>query len=114
MVKLNLLEEFELKDLGKLEFCLWIQVIQDHVNIMINLNQVEYITRIFQHFKMEKLKPWKTPIDINVQFTKGKTFCSNEEIIEMEKIPYKAVIGCIMYSMIVIRADVAAIGETRN
>jgi hypothetical protein len=70
-VKLNLLEEFGMKDLGELEFCLCIQVIQDQVNIMINLSQVEYIIRIFQHFKMEKLKPLKTPLDINVQFTKG-------------------------------------------
>jgi hypothetical protein len=63
---------------------------------------------------MEELKPLKTPLDISVQFTKGKKISSNEEIVEMEKIPYKVAIGCIMYSMIVAKLDVAAIVGSRN
>jgi len=36
------------------------------------LYQVEYITKILQHFRMEELKPLGTPLDINVQLTKGQ------------------------------------------
>jgi hypothetical protein len=45
-VKLALLKEFEMKDLGELEIFSRIQVIKDQVNKMINLNQAEYITKI--------------------------------------------------------------------
>ncbi len=61
-----------MKDLGELEIFSRIQVIKDQVNKMINLNQAEYITKILQCFKMEELKPFKTPLDINVQLTKGQ------------------------------------------
>jgi hypothetical protein len=45
-VKLALLEEFEMKDLEELEFCLGIQVIGDQANKMNSLNQAKYITKI--------------------------------------------------------------------
>lgn len=63
---------------------------------------------------MEESKPLKMLININVQFTKGQTFRLDKEIVEMEKIPYRATIGCIMYSMIVTRPNVVAIVGTRN
>jgi len=61
-----------MKDLGELEFCLRIQVIKDQMNKMISLSQAKYITKILQHFRMEELKPLRTPFDINVQLTKGQ------------------------------------------
>jgi len=61
-----------MKDLGETEFCLRIWIIRDQANKMINFSQVEYITKILQRFKMEELKPMRTPLDINVQFTKGQ------------------------------------------
>jgi len=45
------------------------------------LYQVEYITKILQHFRMEELKPLGTPLDINVQLTKGQIL-----IIETRKL----------------------------
>jgi hypothetical protein len=71
-VKLAFLEEFKMKDLGELEFYLKIRVIRNQANKMINLIQAKYITKILQHFKMEELKPLRTPFDINVQLTKGQ------------------------------------------
>jgi hypothetical protein len=45
-VKLALLEEFEMKDLGDFEFRSGIRVIRDQANKMISLNQAEYIIKI--------------------------------------------------------------------
>jgi len=39
---------------------------------MINFSQVECITKILQNFRMEEVKPLGTPLDINVQLTKGQ------------------------------------------
>jgi ATP-binding cassette subfamily B (MDR/TAP) protein 1 len=61
-----------MKDLGELEFCSGIQVIRDQANKMISFSQAEYITKILQRFRMEELKPLRTPFDINVQLTKGQ------------------------------------------
>jgi hypothetical protein len=63
---------------------------------------------------MEESKPFRTLININVQFTKGQTFSLDKKIVEMEKIPYKEAIGCIMYSMIITRPNVVTIVRTRN
>jgi len=71
-VKLALLKEFEVKDLGEIGFYLRIWIIKDQTNKMINFSQVEYIIKILQRFRMEKLKPLRTPLDINVQLTKGQ------------------------------------------
>jgi hypothetical protein len=37
-------EKFDMKDLGKLPFCLGIQVTKNRMKRMINLGQVEYIS----------------------------------------------------------------------
>jgi hypothetical protein len=54
---------------------------------------------------MEKSKPLMTLLDVNIQFRKEQ-FHSLKDIAKMGKIPYKVVVGFIVYTMIGTRFDI--------
>ena len=64
-VKASLSDEFEMKDMGELEYCLGIQVVRDRQNRSITLGQGKYVQDILHQFGMDQCKPLSTPIDVN-------------------------------------------------
>jgi hypothetical protein len=49
---------------------------------------------------MATCKPLATPLDASVKLSKGQNPDSTEEECEMVNVPYKAVIGSLMYYMV--------------
>jgi hypothetical protein len=84
-VKTFLNSEFEMIDLGEIQFCLGIQVICKRTMKTISLGQINFIEDIFKCVGMEECRPISTPLDIISRL------CKFDEIIkeskEMEGVP---------------------------
>jgi hypothetical protein len=90
--------------LERIELCLGIQVIRKRTTKTINLGQRNYIENIFKFFGTEKCRPISTPLDISSRLCKSNEPMIVEKSKKMEGMPYREMIGCLMYAMIVILA----------
>jgi hypothetical protein len=106
-LKSQLEKEFELSDLGELNYCLGVQFQRDRKTHTITMSQTTYIEEVLRRFNMEDCKPVATPSDANSKLLK----LSDEEFgnvqMEMEGVPYKAAVGSLMYAMVGTRPDLA-------
>jgi hypothetical protein len=109
--KQNLCERFEMKDLGRLHFCLGIEIVW-RVDGTCMFNQSKYIENVLERFNMKDCKPVSTPINSSVKLTKDMSPKTEEEISEMTSIPYRSAVGSLIYLVTGTRPDIAvAVGE---
>lgn len=75
-------------------------------NNIISIDQTRYIEQILARFGMENCKPQSTP---SSGIKLSKTMCaeSPEDKQTMEKLPYREVVGCLMYLATSTRPDIA-------
>jgi hypothetical protein len=106
-LKAKLEKEFEMSDIGPLEYCLGVAFERDRSARTITMSQGKYIEEVLKRFKMEECKPIGTPLDVKGSLLKlsDEEFKEVEE--EMKAIPYKAAVGSLMYAMVATRADLA-------
>jgi transposase InsO family protein len=106
-LKAKLEKEFEMSDLGPLEFCLGVAFERNRSARTITMSQSKYIEEVLKRFNMEDCKPIGTPLDVKGSLLKlsDEEFKEVEE--EMKAIPYKAAVGSLMYAMVATRADLA-------
>jgi len=98
--KKHLNQAFEIKDLGEIKHCLGIEFSRNQDSIM--LNQGSYIQRLIERFNMTDAKPVKTPMETGLKLTKG-----NETLRNKNNIPYRELLGCLMYLAVATRPDIA-------
>ncbi|XP_044014018.1 uncharacterized mitochondrial protein AtMg00810-like [Aphidius gifuensis] len=98
-VKLN--KYFQIKDLGKANYCLGLEIKQNSEEITIG--QTEYINDVLERFNMDKCKPVKTPIEKNLQFDHHKGV-NEQKLHEGHK--YQELIGSLMYLATSTRPDI--------
>jgi hypothetical protein len=106
-LKSRLEDEFEMSDLGELQYCLGVEFERDLANRTITMSQRKYIEEVLKRFNMEECKPIGTPLDVNSKLLKltEEEFQGIQE--EMQGIPYKAAVGSLMYAMVGTRPDLA-------
>ena len=98
-VKAALSSEFEMKDLGDINYVLGIKVMQSASSIF--LSQKTYIEDILQKFGMNECHGCASPMEREINFDDlDSPLCD-------EKIPYRAAIGSLMYLMTCTRPDLA-------
>ncbi len=105
-IKDKLSQRFEMKDMGAAKVILGIEISRDRPNKRLFINQSEYTRNILERFGMMNSKPVATPMDRSY----------NDKVTEnsqaAENVPYRQVIGSLMYLMITTRPDIAyAIGK---
>ena len=67
-LKVSLTARFKTKDMGKLHYCLGVNIkILDGV---LQLSQEQYILKILRKYKLQDCKPVLTPMDVNVKLIK--------------------------------------------
>ena len=109
--KLDLNKRFEMKDLGKLHFCLGVEIIWDKSGSC-SLNQQNYVKAVLEKFNMQECKPVSTPMNAGVKLVKDMCPKTQEELEEMEKVPYRSAVGSLIYLVTGTRPDIAvAVGE---
>lgn len=98
-VKRELMSKFEMKDLGRANLFLGMRLKQE--NGCITVDQEEYIDNLLHRFRMEDCKTVSTPGVPGQHFTKPE--CSKPDV----KIPYRELIGSLMYLAVCTRPDIA-------
>lgn len=93
----HLNKEFAIKDLGKLNYFLRLEV--THTNIGIFLNQSKYAREILERAKMLNAKPTLTPLCSNVSFTTTREPYSDPT-------HYRSIVGALQY-LTITRPDIS-------
>nr|GEW42722.1 retrovirus-related Pol polyprotein from transposon TNT 1-94 [Tanacetum cinerariifolium] len=106
-LKAQLAREFEMKDLGPANKILGMQIHQDRVSRKIWLSQKSYVKKILQRFNMQDCKPISTSFPSNVKLSSKMSHSSEEERMEMSRVPYASAVGSLMFAMICTRLDIA-------
>ncbi|KAL8095736.1 hypothetical protein AgCh_036931 [Apium graveolens] len=89
--------EFEMKDLGRTNLCLGLQI--EHLPNRIFVHQSSYTENILKQFYMDKSHPFNSPMVVRSLDKKKDVFRpkeKNEEILGPE-VPYLSAIGALMY-----------------
>lgn len=100
---------FKMKDLGQLRYCLGIEFEQNEKENTICLSQRKYIQDLLERFNMEDCKPAATPVNMGLKLSKDMQPKTEEERRKMEGIPYRRLVGSLMYAATSTRPDIAYI-----
>ncbi|KAH9716149.1 Integrase catalytic domain-containing protein [Citrus sinensis] len=104
----NLLSfEFEMKDLGSAKKILGMEIKRDRSKGIIFLSQEKYLRRVLETFGMTLCKHVMTPIATHFKLSSLQCPKTEEEKLEMAKIPYANAAGCMMYAMVLTRPDIS-------
>ncbi|KAE8667060.1 Retrovirus-related Pol polyprotein from transposon TNT 1-94 [Hibiscus syriacus] len=106
-LKVKLAREFEMKDFGSANKILGMQIYRDRTNRKIWLSQKNYLKKILSRFNMQDCKPISTPLPINFKLSSSMSPGSEEERMEMSRVPYASTVGSLMFVMICTRPDIA-------
>jgi hypothetical protein len=100
-VKMGLVEEFSMKDVGELAYILGIQVGHDSANKTITIRQDGYINMILEKFQMHNAKLMSIPIPHGVKLVK----LDAQEVSTIDLKVYQSKVGSLMYAMLCTRPD---------
>ena len=104
-VKADMAKEFEIKDLGEAKYVLGIAINRNRELRMIQPSQTRYLSEILTTFNMQACKGIGTPMNANQKLYKGSRLEEEEE--EVEGLPYRRLVGSLMYAMTGTRPDIA-------
>ena len=101
-VKQLLSSQFQMKDMGKLHYCLGITIEQDKAEKSIRLHQKQYLLKMLKKFKLEDAKPVSTPADPNVKI------CKDDGVSKaVDSTTYQSMVGSVLYASIATRPDIS-------
>ena len=73
----------------------------------ISLSQLSYIDSILMRFNLADSKPFTTPMDSSIRFSKDQCPQTLEEAAKMSKVPYREAIGSLNYCAVATWPDIA-------
>ena len=91
-LKAQLAREFEMKDLGSANKILGMQIYRDRINRKIWLSQKNYLKKILRRFNMQDCKSISTPLPVNFKLSSNMSPSSEEERMEMSRVPYASTV----------------------
>ena len=101
-VKRMLASQFDIKDLGKLNYFLGISVVQDLGAHTTWMGQPAYIQKLLKKQKMSDCKPVGTPVDPGSHLVKAT---DDDEALDQQR--YQSLVGSLMYLAVCTRPDLA-------
>ncbi|GBM24312.1 Retrovirus-related Pol polyprotein from transposon TNT 1-94 [Araneus ventricosus] len=104
IVKL-LSDKFDLKVLGKIRKLLGVEF--EEMNNKLYIHQCDYISRICKTYEKYEIPITSLPIFQGVILSKLKCPSNSEEIAEIERLPYRYLIGCLAYTADRTRPDIS-------
>ena len=96
--------KFNFKE-GPLEWCLGVEVVHGGGSVL--LRQTKYIKDVLARFGMQDCKPASVPLDPGSVFTTADAPQSEGERAEMRGLPYRGLVGSLLYCAVGTRPDIA-------
>jgi hypothetical protein len=106
-VKSKFSQEFEITDLGEIHWLLGIEILRDRSTRTISLSQKSYIDSVLKRYGLEDAKPLAIPMDPNTKLSNTQSPVTTREYAEMRDVPYREVVGSLMYAAIGTRPDIS-------
>jgi len=107
MLKKQLSENFEMKDLSPAKQILGMRISRDRSEGILNLSQEKYIEKLFSRFNVGNAKTRNTPLGTHLKFLKRQSSQTEKEGSHMSKVSYASAVGNLMYVMVCTRPDIA-------
>jgi Reverse transcriptase (RNA-dependent DNA polymerase) len=99
---------WEISDLGEAKFCVGIAIERDLANHHIYLSQTALIDKILASFNMIDCNPVSTPMEAGLVLSRqSDTVLTRQEELDLLDIPYRRLVGLLMYLAIATRPDIA-------
>ena len=106
-VKARIGTRFKIKDLGDVHHLLGMRVTRDRQQGMVKLDQEHFIIEMLERFDMATCNKVRSPALPGDTVTKESCPTSTEEIAVMKEVPYRSLVGSLMYAAHVTRPDIA-------
>ena len=90
---------FAIKDLGEASYIMGLRIHQDRKNRLIGLRQSTYLDKIPKCFNIENSKKGELSIHNTIKLSKTQSLSTDEETVDMNRVPYASAVGSIMYAM---------------
>lgn len=100
-------EEYDVKDLGPLKYCLGWEIRRDRKNGTLSISQQQYVHSILKRYGMANCSIVSTPSDPKTTFSKTMAPKNTTEQDYMSKRPYLELLGCLLYLATSSRPDIA-------
>jgi hypothetical protein len=109
--KSELRQEYNMKDLGEINFCLGMEVSYDD-NHCYSLSQSKYIGDVLRRFGMSNCNPSPIPMETGCKLSKSMAPSTPQEEAAAAIFPYREIVGSLMYLMVSTRPDIGyAVGQ---
>ena len=101
-----------ISDLGEARFCVGIAISRDRANRLISISQTALIDRVIQQFGQTDADPISTPMDPSVAKSLTRPSpsdppLSDNDSHELARIPYRSLVGSLMYLAVGTRPDIS-------
>ena len=108
-LKRLLKSQFDVTDLGELEFFLGIRVRRDRANRRLYLDQGTYIHDMLQRYGMENCNSCVTPMEKGLYRQKASALppIDEEEEERLARLPYREAVGSLLFCSVATRPDIA-------
>lgn len=106
-VKGKLEKHFKVKELGPTSFLLGVHIERDRSKCLLTLSQHQYIIDTLGHFELGNLSEVTTPLPLGHQLSKSMAPKNNEECAFTKDIPYRQLVGALMYLAVATHPDIA-------
>ena len=104
--KAEFMSVYKMKDLGDAEWILGMRVTRNRKEKSIVLDQEVYITKLLEQFNMTDSKPVSAPADNSQRLSDADSPITSLERKQMQYIPYRSLVGGLMYAAISTRPDI--------
>lgn len=99
-IKDRLSNQFQMKDMGELHYCLGISIKRQDDKLFVT--QEQYINKILKKYNLDNANPTSTPMDVNVKLEKDDGHSK-----PVDSGLYQSMIGSLLYAAIATRPDIA-------
>ncbi|CAM8926987.1 unnamed protein product [Rhodiola kirilowii] len=96
-----------MKDLGPAKKILGMEIVRDRGKDTLFLNQTDYLSKLVKKFDMSNAKSVLISLAQHFKMTTEQCPKNDSELEHMSGVPYANDVGCLMYSMVCTRPDIA-------
>jgi Reverse transcriptase (RNA-dependent DNA polymerase)/GAG-pre-integrase domain len=97
-----------ISDLGEAKHCVGIAIRRNRTNKTVHLSQKALIDKIIQQFGQQDCHPVSTPMDPGLKLHRpDKSLLSKQDTERLTKIPYRSLVGCLIYLAVGTRPDIS-------